>query len=270
MGSIYSTFLRCGFLILIAVCSAFTIPPYMWYATYSVENYSRTGCSIYANLGTAHEDATGFANAVNSAGLPCDVSYRYNRRDAECVPSRWTGYSAELNYVDFLFYAGHGCGTGPYLGCDQASQITSYSDIRFGGYGYLKWVQAAACNWFVVDSLDVDCGSGLSEFDRWNNCFQGVHVIQGHRAATYEHRFYDSMSEEFWNRWVYFNNTVHSAWKNAQIKWVYEKPGYRGLQPASAAADYYYITELWQDANDAPAPSGMGCLVWATVGNPQY
>ena len=37
--------------------------------------------------------------------------------------------------------------------CDQAYQITNYSDIRFGGNGYLKWVQAAACSWFIADSM---------------------------------------------------------------------------------------------------------------------
>ena len=69
-------------------------------------------------------------------------------------------------------------------------------------------------------------------------------MIQGHRA-TYEHRFFDSMSK-IKDRWVYFNNTVHSAWKNAQIN-GFTRSLISWLQPTSAAADYYYITELWQD-----------------------
>lgn len=271
MGSIYSIIVRSALLTLILTFSAFTVPPYMWYATYSMENYSRTGCNVFVNLGSAHEDATGFSNAVNSAGLSCDVRHVYNRRDAECIPSRWSGYYAEVNYVDFLFYAGHGCGTGPYLGCDPAYQITNWSDIRFGGSGYLKWVQAAACNWFIADSIDGSCGTGMDEFQRWENCFEGVHAIQGHRAVTYDHpRYFDSMSIEFWDRWVYQNNTIYNAWKSAQIKWVYEKGRYRGLQPATAASDLIYLNELWQDASDAPAPPGMKYLAWATVGTPQY
>lgn len=271
MGSIYSNVIRSWLLILTVACSAFTVPPFMWYATYSIEGYSLTGCSPFSNLGSAHEDAIGFSNAVNSAGLPCNARHVYNRRDTLCTPDLWSGVYAEVNYVDFLFYAGHGCATGPYLGCDPAYQITNYADIRFGGNGYLKWVQAAACSWFIEDSLDRSCSTGMDEFQRWRNCFAGVHTIQGHRAITYDHAsYFDSMSIDFWNRWVYQNNTIHNAWKSAQIKYVYEKGGYRGLQPATAAPESIYINELWQNATDALAPYGMGILVWGTVGNPQY
>lgn len=270
MGSIYNAIIRSALIILIVACSAFTVPPYMWYATYSVENYSMNGCHFFLNLFTAHEDAAGFSRAINSAGLPCDVRHVYNKLDAACTADLWSGHDAKVNKVDFLFYAGHGCGTGPYLGCNPAYQIANWSDIRFGGNGFLKWVQAAACNWFIADSVDGDCSTGMTEFQRWNNCFAGVHVIQGHRALTYEHQNYDSMSIEFWNRWVYQNNTIYNAWRNAQIKWVYERTGYRGLQPATAAPDLIYINELWQEASDAPAPSGMNYLIWATVGTPAY
>jgi hypothetical protein len=242
----------------------------MWYATHSIEAYVLSGCHFYYNLFTTHEDAAGFSKAVNSANLSSNVRYVYNRRDTACTANRWSGRSAEINYVDFLFYAGHGCATGPFLGCNSAYQIANWSDIRFGGYGYLKWVQAAACSWFIPDSLDEDCGTGMTEFERWDSCFNGVHVIQAHRAETYDHSHSDSMSIDFWNRWVYQNNSIYQAWRNAQIKWVYERTGYPGLQPATAAHDLSYLNELWQNATDAPAPFGMNYLMWATVGNPEY
>ena len=169
----------------------------------------------------------------------------------------------------FFFYAGHGCGTGPYLGCTPAYQVTNWSDIRFGGAGYLKWVQAASCKWFAVDTANT-CITGMNEFQRWKNCFEGVHTIQGHRAITFEHFNSDSMSADFWNRWVYQNSTIHNAWRNAQVKWIYEKVGFPGLQPATAAADLIYLNELWQDASNSPAPPGMKILTWATVGIPAY
>lgn len=269
MRSIYSTIKRSLILILITVCSAFTVPPYLWYATHSIRNYQSTGCDPYLNLSTTLGDALAFANAVNSLGLSSNVRHVYDRRDAECTASRWSGSYAEINYVDFLFYAGHGCGTGPYLGCSPAYQIKNYSDIRFGGNGYLKWVQAAACKWFVTDSANA-CETGMDEFERWNNCFQGVHVIQGHRALTFEHQFSDSLAADFWNLWVRQNNTIYNAWRNSQIKWLYERSRYSGLQPATAAHDLNYLNELWQDATDAPAPAGMNCLMWATVGEPLY
>ncbi len=270
MRSIYSTIIRSALLVLAIACCAFTVPPYLWYATHSIEDYTMTGCHFFLNLFFCHEEASGFSNAIVSLNLPCQVRYVYNRHDDECTAARWTGMDAEINGVDFLFYSGHGCATGPYLGCNSTYQVTNWSDIRFGGSGYLKWVQAAACNWFIPDEMDEDCATGMSVFQRWTNCFQGVHIIQGHRAATYDHSNYDSMSTEFWNRWVCWNEIIYYAWRDAQIKWVYERSSNRGLQPASATPTHYYLCELWQDATDAPAPTGMGYLVWATVGIPEY
>ncbi len=258
-----------GIIILMVACSTFSVLPYMWYSTYSIEDYYYNGCDPLLDLSTAHDDADGFSRAINSAGLPCEVQYIHNVRDAACTANRWTGTNAEINEVDFVFYAGHGCGTGPYLGCTPQYTLTNWSDIRFGASGYLKWVQAAACSWFAADSVD-DCPTGMTEFQRWGNCFKGVHTVQGHRALTFEHRFSDSMSTEFWTRWAFQNNTIHNAWKCAQIHWVYEKTGYWGLQPATAGADYSYATELFVNAPDYPAPAQMGCLMWATVGNPLY
>ncbi len=244
------------------------VPPYMWYSTHSIENYYGNGCEAILDLATSHEDANGFHNAIVAKGIN-NSWRRYNRRDAECTASRWSGTSAENNGVDFLFYSGHGCGTGPYLGCTPTYAITNWSDIRFGGNGFLKWVQAAACEWFVPAALD-QCNSGRNEYERWGNCFTGVHTIQGHRAITYDYVQSDSMSREFWDRWVSQNNTISYAWSRAQIHWVYEVGGNRGLQPATAAPNNTYANELWSNAGDAPAPYGMGWLSWTTVGTPEY
>lgn len=248
--------------------AVYAVPPYMWYATHSIEYYYGNGCSPLLNLDTSHDDADGFHNAIVAKGIS-NSWRRYNRRDAECTATRWSGTSAENNSVDFLFYSGHGCGTGPYLGCSSAYTITNWSDIRFGGTGYLKWVQATACGWFVPEALD-QCNSGRDEYERWGNCFNGVHTVQGHRAVTYEYVQSDSMSREFWDRWVSQNNTIYYAWRQAQIHWVYEVGGNPGLQPATAAHSSSYAYELWSNAGDTPAPNGMGWLGWTTVGTPEY
>ncbi|MBN1309625.1 MAG: hypothetical protein JXA18_17020 [Chitinispirillaceae bacterium] len=248
--------------------SVYGVPPYLWYATHSIEYYYGNGCSVYLNLDSPHDEADGFHNAVVAKGIG-NSWRRYNRRDTECTAARWTGTSAETNGVDFLFYAGHGCGTGPYLGCNSTYEITNWSDIRFGGNGYLKWVQAAACEWFVAEALD-QCDSERDEYERWEDCFAGVHTVQGHRAVTYEYVQPDSMSREFWDRWVSQNNTIYYAWRQAQVHWVYEVGGNPGLQPATAAYNDTYAYELWSNADDDLAPSGMGWLGWATVGTPEY
>ena len=250
------------------VFDAEAVPSYMWYATYSINYYYGNGCSYYLNLGGSHAEADGFHNAVTAKGL-ANSWYRYNRRDDACTAARWTGASAEINGVDFLFYSGHGCGTGPYLGCTPVYTVTNWSDIRFGGNGFLRWVQGAACEWFVAGDAD-PCGSGLTEYERWNASFAGVHTVQGHRAVTYDYTDGDEMSGEFWNRWVSWNNTIYAAWREAQIHWVYEEGGHPGLQPATAAHDSNYANELWTNATNNPAPSGYGWLGWTTVGTPEY
>ena len=130
-------------------------------------------------------------------------------------------------------------------------------------------MQGAACSWFVAAESD-DCESGLTAFQRWNNCFAGVHTVQGHRANTYDYVDYMQMSSEFWGRWVNAENTIYMAWREAQAHWVYEEAGNPGLQPATAAPDMTFSFELWEDAADTMAQSGIGYLGWSTFGTPEY
>jgi hypothetical protein len=255
--------------LIVSALSTFATPSYLWYATHSIENYSGNGCNgLLSNLGTCHEDADGFDTAIVAHNI--NNSWRaYNRRDTACTAARWTGLSAEINDVDFLFYAGHGCGKGPLLGCTSTYGITNHSDIRFGGLGYLKWVQAAACEWFVPDSLD-RCNVGLDVYTRWDSCFVGVHSVMGHRAVTYDHSYSNEMSDEFWDRWVDQGDQIYYAWQQAQIHWVYEEGGNPGLAPATAAHNQSFGYEQWSSAGDTLAPDGMGWFAYTTVGTPEY
>jgi hypothetical protein len=248
--------------------AAWPVPPYLWFSTQSIENYAGNGSCGWINLGTCHEDADGFVAAVVNHNIP-NKWYRYNRRDADCYAFRWTGTYAENNDVDFLFYAGQGWGNGPYLGCNPGYPITCWTDIRFGEGGYLKWVQAAACEWFAAKAVD-PARSGLDEFQRWTSCFRGVHAVMGHRALTYDHTHSIEMSDEFFDRWVDGNESLYSAWRKSQVAWVYTYGGAPGLQPAVAAANASYANETWSAAADSKAPNGMGWLGWTTVGTPQY
>jgi hypothetical protein len=248
--------------------AAWPAPPFFWYSTNSIENYAGNGSCGWGNLGTAHDDAEGFIIAVNGHAIPNKWN-RYSHRDADCYAYRWTGSNAENNGVDFLYYSGHGWGNGPYLGCNPGYPVTCWTDFRFGQTGFLKWVQASACEWFAGKSTD-PAGSGLDEFQRWTNCFQGVHAIMGHRALTYDNQYSKEAADEFFDRWVDRNESLYSAWARSQIAWVYSHGGAVGLQPAVAAATWAYANETWTAAADARAPSGMGWIGWMSVGTPQY
>ena len=89
-------------------CVVFAIPPFMWFATHSINDYVGNGDCGRPNLDWCHYEADGFASALNALYTPyTEVNYRYNRRDSECTAQRWTGEGAETNHVDFLYYSGH-------------------------------------------------------------------------------------------------------------------------------------------------------------------
>ncbi len=256
-----------SFILLIAgIIPISAVPPYMWYATHTINLYNLAGCNDV--LTTSHLEGDQFHNALQSKGIN-NSWRRYTRKDTACTPIRWTGPSAEINGVDFLFFSGHGCGKGPILGCSPSYQLKCWESMRLGGYYYLKWVHGSCCFWFSNKLVDTCC-EGKDEFQRWGECFKGVHAIQGHRYVTVEKIRYDSLSKEFWDRWIDYGNTIYNAWKYANIHWIYEVGGIHGLQPATAAANENYANELWVNAGDELAPHGMGWLGWTTVGNPQY
>lgn len=238
-------------------------PPYMWYSTYSVENYVGNGCSG-GNLGTCHEDADGFVYAVQGHAIN-NPSYQFNRRDTACTADKFTGVTAETNYSDFIFYAGHGDGSGPFLGCGAAyNNLDSWTHLKLGQDGYLKWVQGAACQWFTPTY------SGMSIWQRWQPAFQGVHVVMGHRAVTYDHSYSNQMSDTFWDYWRDSGWGISDAWLEAQIYWVYTMAGMPGLSPAAMGADSTYVNETWAAAADVKAPVSSNIMRYRVVGNPAY
>jgi hypothetical protein len=254
-------------LLILVLCAAnlSAVPPYMWFATHSIERYDLNGCPANYNLGTCHEDAAGFAAAVNAyADDESSVWHRFDREDTACTAARWTGSTAETNRVDFLFYAGHGDGGGPFLGCSAPYIIEQYDDIRFGQSYYLKWVQAAACLWFT------DSHNGKSKFTRWDPAFCGVHTVMGHKAVTFDHDFPYTMSYTFWSKWTNQGINISIAWLDAQILAVYTLGGKPGLCPYSMAPNSTYLREMWADAGDEKAPYGCTVGVYRVAGIPIY
>jgi hypothetical protein len=251
---------------------AFAVPPYLWYGTYSINNYncnSNTckGVCGLPNLGTCLFDAAGFHNAVVGHDMPSTNKwYQYNRENGGVTASRWVGEYPEIINIDFLFYAGHGWGFGPFF--TGGTVVDPRTDLRFGNGVYLKWVQAAACEWFCHPRYACNVG----EVARWTNSFVGVHAVMAHRAATYDHPWSDEMSDAFFDRWVVNGESLYWSWRTAQIDWVYHDGYNNGLQPATIGHNSNYFYETWANAGDEQASDASKHLLlgWATIGDPDY
>jgi hypothetical protein len=263
---------RIGLSFLFFAIVAFAVPPYLWYATYSINNYdcySNTCRGVYywPNLYTCLLDAAGFDLAVVGHDMPStNKRYRINCPNEQVTANSWIGDGATTNWNDFVFFAGHGWGFGPIF--TEGTVVDPRTDLRFGSGRYLKWVQAAACEWFVHPNW----ACGVSEVNRWTNSFVGVHAVMGHRAYTYDHPWSDEMSDAFFDNWVGDGESLYWSWRTAQIDWVYHGGYNPGLQPATMGHNSNYLYETWANAGDEQASSSTKQLVWgwATIGNPEY
>lgn len=266
---------------LLSVSVSFAIPPYFWYATYGIENYLGNGTPMGAdkygnpvspNLNYCHQQCDGFHTAVTGHGGAINNEWRRydlsSPDDDDAVTKYlWTGTSAQCNYVDFLFWSGHGGAWGPYLGDNpDYSPLWSYDHIRFHGNGYLKWVMADACQWFCPANY----ASGYDPYDRWDPAFVGVHSVLGHRAVTYDRNVGVAAADGFFDNWIDNGWSIYYSWTKSQIDFMYQNGATHGLEPAIMAANYNYAIETWSAANDNAAPNGAGFLTWSTVGVPEY
>jgi hypothetical protein len=261
-------------------CIVFTLainakPPYFWYSTYAIDNY---GCSYQdcfdphhpaSSLWGAVAEAEGFKDAVmDHTYLMNDVRNQFSRNNSEVTYTLWQYPTAEINYSDFVFYAGHGIPWGPLF--TECVVRDSKKDFRFGSGRYLKWIQAAACSWFS----DAYHSCGENEITRWNNAFCGIHSILAHRCISFQSYFPYYMSEDFFNRWLYYGQDIFTAWKISQMNWVYYNNSTLpiGIAPAIMAHNQSYATELWATAGDEQANSSTKnlYLFWATIGQPEF
>jgi hypothetical protein len=252
----------------------YSVPPYFWFSTYSIEDYVATG-GCWSNLIYCHEDADAFVQCVADYAIQ-NSKYQYNRRDAEVTAAKWTGTYSEVNQADFVFYSGHGWGKGPFLGCGTGYPLTNYTDIKFGASAYLKWVAAAACMFYAPDEFD-DANTGMTPLQRWDNSFRGVHSVLGHRASSWDHTCSFEMCDHFFFRWVHNGVSIYWAWRDSQIEYGYHVPKAKGdcfvgtgLSPATGAVNSQYAYESWIDAGDEKAPDGIGWLGYTEVDVPEY
>lgn len=212
-----------GFLVMIILYAVivFAHPIHFYYSTYGVGQYS---CLVHevqncydsswhsiTDLNPGPENyVAGFQKAVlNHERIGTAYYLMHARLDGAVTPAQWTGTTAEINYSDFVLFAGHGWWNGPVFaqaGSQICATLTPSTDISFGSGDSLKWVQAASCEWF--DTIH-DCNT--QPITRWQNSFNGVHAVMGNAAITYDAYNDDSVSGEFFKQWVTNGNVLWAA-----------------------------------------------------------
>jgi hypothetical protein len=262
----------------IFVISAFARPPYMWYATYSVNSYQETCAGIIDDCDYSHMEANGFSQTIQtyaSQGLINNLWWRYQRQDPQCDASQWVvpgdGDGAEINGVDFAVYCGHGCQWGPVLSC-QPSGMPKSRGMWLHGWGYLKWLLFNACAALEDNPVDGDV------FYRWNvrqsdgqSAFQGIHCIMGNRGIYWSSGY--NIGGVFLQQWVEVQKSLFDAYFWASYFAFYHGWCVGTTQPAVLSSSHQisgagYYAEFYEDATDDPAPTGATSLVWTSYSQP--
>lgn len=142
---------------------------------------------LSGGLAGSQANAQGFVNELAAEGW--DI--RFNWSDANAWESDWRSNDDQwVDAVDFVFYTGHANMDGwvlsnPDDGFLQFSE-TGANPAAPGdlwGANNLEWVVIAACGPLQDDVITP---GGGDVFQRWDGAFDGLHVLMGYGAITFD------------------------------------------------------------------------------------
>jgi hypothetical protein len=143
---------------------------------------------LSGGLSGSQSNAQGFIDEWANAGWTID----FNWGDANAWESDWT--SNDDNYVDnadFVFYTGHANMNGWVLANTGGDGFLNFSETGAGpetpgdlwGQNDLEWAVIAACGPLQDDLIS---SGGGDVFRRWGGAFDGLHILMGYGAITYD------------------------------------------------------------------------------------
>lgn len=137
-------------------------PPFFWYKTFGLSDYESRGWSnMDLDVAVTHT-ALADAVAAHQSGMSSTDVVNDGYNDA-AWNSDVTGKDAPINYSDFAVIHAHG--NPPDCVQDLAPFVLEplnplpHSALQFGGWRYLKWLWAASCSWFALDSWSTNVQS---------------------------------------------------------------------------------------------------------------
>lgn len=138
-------------------------------------------------LGGSQANAQGFVDEMTAEGW----SRRFNWGNEAAWKSDWlSNDDSYVDDVDIVFYTGHASPDGWMLASGGSSDWLHSSDVGpwqgspsdHWGQENLEWAIVAACGPLEDDAIN----GGGSVFSRWSGAFDGLHMLLGYAAVTYD------------------------------------------------------------------------------------
>ncbi len=208
------------------------------YATAAVNPFEvgTSWIGLSGGLGGSQSNAQGFIDEWANAGWIID----FNWGDGNAWESDWT--SNDDNYVDnadFVFYTGHANMNGWVLANTGGDGFLNFSETGAGpetpgdlwGQNDLEWAVIAACGPLHDDLIS---SGGGDVFQRWSGAFDGLHILMGYGAITYDNTDEGRKIAQYAKR----GSTLISSWFRAAQE----------IQPATNGASSPDGPNIWVGA----------------------
>jgi hypothetical protein len=185
------------------------------YSTYSLWRPFEAGTSwigLSGGLAGSQANAQGFVDEWAAAGW----NINFNWGDANAWESDWRrNDDVWVDAADFVFYTGHANMDGWVLS-NPDDGFLSFTEVGgspaspgdLWGQNDLEWAVIAACGPLQDELLAAGGGNVL---DRWDGAFDGLHILLGYGAVTFDNTDEGRKLSEY----AQAGNTLISAWFRA-------------------------------------------------------
>ncbi len=150
-------------------------------------SFGASWIGTFGGLGGSQANAQGFVDELTAEGW----QRKFNWGNQAAWKSDWlSNDDAYVDDVDFVFYTGHASPDGWMLATGGASDWLHSSDVGaqpnnpsdHWGRNNLEWAVIAACGPLQDDIIN----GGGNVHDRWRGIFDGLHLMLGYAAVTYD------------------------------------------------------------------------------------
>ena len=150
-------------------------------------SFGASWIGTFGGLGGSQDNAQGFVDELTAEGW----QRKFNWGNETAWKSDWISNDDQyVDDVDFVFYTGHAGPDGWMLATGGASDWLHFNDVGaqpnnpsdHWGRNNLEWAVIAACGPLQDDIIN----GGGNVHDRWRGVFDGLHLLLGYAAVTYD------------------------------------------------------------------------------------